>query len=90
MEAMRAGLAIVASRIDGIPESIMDGRDGVLVTPGDPEELADALQALLPDADRRATLGAAAAAAYRQRHSSEALTRDLGLIYGELLSAVSV
>jgi glycosyltransferase involved in cell wall biosynthesis len=90
MEAMRAGLAIVASRVDGIPESINEGRDGVLVTPGDPVELADALQALLPDADRRAALGAAAVAAYRQRHSPEALTRDLGTIYGELLSAESV
>lgn len=85
VEAMRAGLAIVASGVDGIPESIQDGREGLLVEPGNPRALAQALSGLLKDAERRNVLALAATEAYRTRHSPEALTRDLSRIYAALL-----
>lgn len=60
MEAMSSGLPVVASRVGGIPEVITDGRDGVLVAPGSPKDLAEALIPLLRDRERRTELGRAA------------------------------
>src|SRR5206468_2827166 len=53
LEAMVAGKPIVASRIAGIPEAIVDGAEGLLVPPGEVEPLADALRSLLLDPARR-------------------------------------
>jgi glycosyltransferase involved in cell wall biosynthesis len=66
LEAMVAGKAIVASSIAGIPEAVVDGREGVLVPPGEVGPLADALRMLLTDPARREALGAAAAARARR------------------------
>ena len=62
LEAMVAGKAIVATGIAGIPEAIVDGREGLLVPPADVDRLAEALGNLIADPARRATLGDAAAA----------------------------
>jgi glycosyltransferase involved in cell wall biosynthesis len=62
LEAMVARKAIVATAIAGIPEAIVDGRDGLLVPSGDAGALADALRLLIADPPRRAALGDAAAA----------------------------
>ncbi len=42
-------LPVVSTRITGIPELVEDGRTGLLVAPGRPDELADALERLLED-----------------------------------------
>lgn len=47
LEAMTAGVPVVASRVDGVTEAIRDGIDGVLAEPGDPVSLAGALQRLM-------------------------------------------
>jgi colanic acid/amylovoran biosynthesis glycosyltransferase len=67
LEAMAAGLPVVASRIAGIPELIEHGRSGLLVPPGRADLLADALGTLLVDPGRRADLAAEA----RRRVGSE-------------------
>lgn len=56
MEGMASGLAVVASRIGGIPEAI--GNGGLLVAPDDPDGLAEALGSLADDDSLRAGLGA--------------------------------
>jgi glycosyltransferase involved in cell wall biosynthesis len=61
LEAMVARKAIVASAIAGIPEAVVDGREGLLVTPAQPGPLAEALAALLTDPRRRAQIAEAAA-----------------------------
>jgi len=58
LEAMASGRAVVASRVDGIPDAVSDDQTGLLVPPEDPVALADALRALLEDAPRRDRLGA--------------------------------
>jgi glycosyltransferase involved in cell wall biosynthesis len=56
MEAMALGVPVCATAVSGIPELIHHGESGVLASAGDPSTLADALEELLTDADRRARL----------------------------------
>ncbi|HEY9514722.1 MAG TPA: glycosyltransferase family 4 protein [Gemmatimonadaceae bacterium] len=60
VEAMAAGLPVVASDVGGIPEVADRGCEAILVPPGDPTMLAEALGRLLRDGAARASLGAAA------------------------------
>ena len=53
MEAMATGTPVVASRIAGIPELVEDGESGFLVSPGRPDQVADALAALADAPERR-------------------------------------
>lgn len=59
-EARSAGCAIVATSVDGVPESLDDGRAGVLVPPRDPAALATALARLLDHPEERAHWAGAA------------------------------
>src|SRR6202044_2268184 len=54
VEALRAGLLVVASGVDGILEDLADGEDGLLVPPGNAAALAAALRRVLADAPLRA------------------------------------
>ncbi len=57
MEAMLAGLPIIASDVGSIREEVTPGENGLLVPPDDPAALAAAIDELMADADRRAAMG---------------------------------
>lgn len=59
-EAMAAGVAVIATRTGGIPEIVVEGESGLLVTPGSVDELAMALDRLASDESLRSRLGQAA------------------------------
>jgi glycosyltransferase involved in cell wall biosynthesis len=59
LEAMAAGLPIVAARAAAVPEVVLDGVCGILVPPGNPEALAGALNRLLSSAVERHRMGEA-------------------------------
>jgi glycosyltransferase involved in cell wall biosynthesis len=59
LEAMAAGLPVVATNVGGVPELVVEGETGFLVPPGDPQALAVALERLLGDSALRRRLGAA-------------------------------
>ena len=65
LEAMLAGLPIVATSVSAVPEVVRDGETGVLVGGGDAEALARALDRLLSDRERAVALGAAGRARAR-------------------------
>ena len=57
LEAMALGTPAVVTDVGGLPEVVEHGRQGMVVRPGDPRGLADAIVALLEDADLRERLG---------------------------------
>jgi glycosyltransferase involved in cell wall biosynthesis len=57
LEAMAATLPVVATRVGGVPELVVDGETGILVEPDDPPALAAAIAGLASDPARRAALG---------------------------------
>jgi phosphatidyl-myo-inositol dimannoside synthase len=66
LEAMAAGLPVVAVRAAAVPEVVRDGETGLLVPPRSPERLADALGRLLSDSELRAGMSARARRAVRE------------------------
>ncbi len=65
MEAMAGGLPVVGTDVNGIADLVERGRTGLLVAPGDPLRLSQALAELLEDPGRRADWGAAGRARIR-------------------------
>ena len=57
IEASMRGIPVIASRSGGLPELVLDGQTGLLFEPGNTAELAEKLEDLLDDPDRRAALG---------------------------------
>ncbi len=72
MEAATQALPLLSTRFAGVPEFVTDGREGVLVPPADPAALAAALEALIRDPARRATLGQSAHARVNAAFSFDA------------------
>src|SRR5205807_9242415 len=83
LEALQAGTAVVASRLDGIPEDIVDERDALLVPPGQVLPLQAALARLLADRQLREALKARARHVYEENFSAEALVSALSRTYGD-------
>ena len=80
MEATSVGLPIVASCVGGIPQVLEDGVDALLVPPGDPGALADAMKRLASDPELRARLGGQAKLRSSRFDIAEA-SRAVGDIY---------
>lgn len=87
LEAMSAGLPVVAAPVGGIPDAVTDGVEGLLVPPGDVEALAAALSRLAADADLRRDMGQAALRKFRSVYSADIVVPQLELLYGELGAA---
>lgn len=83
LEAMAAALPVVASRVGGIPEAVIDGETGVLVPPGEPGTLAEALRSVLLVPGRAAALGAAGRARAERHFSIEAMISAYRSLYDD-------
>jgi glycosyltransferase involved in cell wall biosynthesis len=76
LEAMAAGLPVVASAVGGVPELVVDGETGVLVPPGASAALASALSRLVADPGLRDRLGAAGRQRAEHEFSLERFERE--------------
>jgi glycosyltransferase involved in cell wall biosynthesis len=83
IEALAAGVPVIASRVGGLAESVQDGRTGVLIPPGDPRAIVDALRSL-EDVGRRERYAAAASASVA-RHSLDQSTEAMDAIWRSLI-----
>jgi glycosyltransferase involved in cell wall biosynthesis len=81
LEAMGAGLPVVATRVGGIPELIDSGLTGILVEPGDADALAGAILALIARPDAAAALGRAARAHVRRSYSFDTMVSSFEALY---------
>jgi len=81
VEALSVGVPVVASATGGVPEVVEHGRNGLLVPPGQPLPLAEAVLALLADPERRRALGEAGRAG---TFTAEAMVRGYEEVYHRL------
>jgi len=84
VEAMSCGTPLVASRGGALPEVV--GDCGVLVEPGNPSDLADALGALLDDPARRRALGLAGRDRVLKLFTWRAMAAATAEVYAEVLA----
>lgn len=88
LEAMAAGLPVVASRVGGLGEVVLDGETGRLVPPGDAAALARALDEVLGDATLRVRLGAAGRARVQAEFTADRMVDAYEALYREVLAEV--
>lgn len=85
LEAMEAGLPVVATRVTGTEEVVQDGATGALVPFGRPAELGAAVAALLADPELRRRQGVAGRRRYLALHTRERMAAGTAAVYAELL-----
>jgi glycosyltransferase involved in cell wall biosynthesis len=81
LEAMRAGLPVIATSVSGIPEEIDDGISGLLTQPRDPKSIAAALRKLIENPDLRRAMGLAARRKYLQEFTAVRMYKEIIQIY---------
>ncbi len=86
LEAMAAGLPVVATGVGGTPEVVADGKTGLLVPPGDPPRLAGAITTMLADPDRMRMMGREGLRRVRECFRIETMVERTEELYEEVLS----
>src|SRR5215470_424097 len=86
VEAQAMGLPVVATRIGGVPEAVLEDRTGVLVPPRDPEALARAVVALIENEDLRRTMSGEGRRFVAQHYDWRPNAGRMEQLYAELLS----
>jgi glycosyltransferase involved in cell wall biosynthesis len=85
LEAMRAGLPVVAHAVGGVVEQVEDGVSGRLVERDDVQGLAECTHTLVTDATARRRMGAAAAERFQRRFTLDRMLDGVERVYQEIL-----
>ena len=86
LDAMAAGLPVVATGVGGIPELVRSGQTGLLVPPRDPEGLARSLERLVEDANLRRQMGQAGCRRAHECFGGRRMAEEIAAIYSKLLA----
>jgi glycosyltransferase involved in cell wall biosynthesis len=84
IEAMAAGLPVVATAAGGVPELVVDGETGVLAEPGSSAQLASGLRAVLSSPELARALGSQGRERARRLFSRERMVRETCALYEEI------
>jgi glycosyltransferase involved in cell wall biosynthesis len=84
LEPMACGAAVIGTRVGGVPEMIEDGVSGLLVNPGDPEDLAERIGTLLAAPALGERLGQAARQRVEERFSVDRVVPEMLEVYRSL------
>jgi glycosyltransferase involved in cell wall biosynthesis len=84
LEAMAAGLPVVATAVGGLPNLIQDGKTGFLVPSGDENAMRDRLTALRDDLATARAVGERGRTLARARYSREQMVRRYLTLYAQL------
>ena len=90
IEALAARKPVVATRVGGVPDVVVDGTDGFLVPVGDVNGMVDALERLARDPELRSQMGEAGCARVVPRYRVERLVDDVDALYHELLGEAGI
>lgn len=85
LEAMANAVPVVAADVEGIPEAVRDGVDGLIFEPGSAQDLADKLASLIGDDDRLSAMSHSALMRQREKLSDAAMAQGVAEVYKELL-----
>ncbi|WP_428308826.1 glycosyltransferase [Lacipirellula sp.] len=85
LEAMAAGLPVIASDVEGVPEAVVDRQDGLLVQPGDAASLAAAIDELASGLIDYPALSRNAQARHAEYFSAEAMAANVARVYDQVL-----
>ena len=86
MEALAAARPVVASRVGGIPSTVVDRETGILVPPGDVQALADAIIWMLEHPDEAAAMGSAGRRHVKGKFTKAAMIEQTQDVYERLLT----
>ena len=86
LEAMRAGLPVIASNVGGISEAVIEGRNGYLVSRKDAGALSEAIRKLIGDAGRRRKMGAQSRQLFEKHCTTDIMLEKINVVYNSLIT----
>jgi len=89
LEAMAASRPVVATSVGGVPEAVQDGRTGILVPPGDPRHLAEAIIGILDSPGLARAMGEAGRKLVESVFTLEGEAEQTSKVYRQVLAASS-
>jgi glycosyltransferase involved in cell wall biosynthesis len=87
LEAMAAGLPVIATRVGGVPEVLEDGVTGFIVEPRDAHQLADKIKEMFENPEMRASMSSAAKDKFVKKFSADTMIRRTEALYSELVTS---
>lgn len=90
LEAMRCGLPVIGSSVNGIPEEVEQGITGFVVPPRNPEALAEALDRILASSELRHSMGQAAKEKFEREFTIERMAQETQEVYAEVMQLKAI